>query len=223
MSHIKKSILIPAELQEQRFDNQHNETMDELTNDVVKKKKIRQTVDRIKRIMKIILKLAKINGYDTEGRVLNDEGNYVENSNILTLLNHAMTKGRILIGQSDFISILHKASVEPDLIVNENVRSKLLSLYNDKRTVDHEYNKFDNQSSIISDKNKIPFTNNEFNEPDIIVKKRRRENDSEIEDESPLKKTNWEVNKKKLLFIVLQFIYHSLLMTMKFCRRKMTN
>jgi hypothetical protein len=85
--------------------------------------------DKLTRLLKIILKLANIEGYNQEGKIKTPSGDYLMHSDIVSLLNHAMTVGRVLIGEQEFIKLLYKAQIEPDLIVNENVKSKLSNLY----------------------------------------------------------------------------------------------
>ena len=74
--------------------------------------------------MKILLKLAKINGYDLVGRVRNKNGSFINDSDLLDLINDAMSHGKLLLGQSEFINLLYEANVEPDLIINENIKAK---------------------------------------------------------------------------------------------------
>ena len=82
---------------------------------------------KILRQIKVILSLAKIGGYDDEGKIKDDYGNFIPNSDIATLLNYAMTPGRVMIGQDHFIKLLKKANVSPDLIINDNIRAKLIN------------------------------------------------------------------------------------------------
>jgi hypothetical protein len=85
--------------------------------------------DKTNRMLKIILKLASVNAYDETGRIKNTSGTSIENSDIVTLLNHALSKGTKLVAESEFVEMLHKGNVEPDLIINDNVRAKLEYLY----------------------------------------------------------------------------------------------
>jgi hypothetical protein len=78
----------------------------------------------------IIAKLADIKGYDKTYRIQTSDGSYMPNSNLITLITHAMSSGRVLYGEQEFIELLHKAGVEPELILNDNVRSKLIAFYN---------------------------------------------------------------------------------------------
>src|SRR5882672_1023893 len=79
--------------------------------------------------LKIILKLARIDAYNLDGQIKGADGQYMSRSDIIHLLQHSMTPGKLLIGEDEFVDLLHKANVEIDLIVNENVRSRLRQLY----------------------------------------------------------------------------------------------
>lgn len=90
--------------------------------------------DRLLRQLQIILKLAKINGYDISGRIRNQNGNFLSNSSILHLLSYAMTPSRVLIGEQEFIDLLLEANIEPDLLLNDNLRAKVVKKH--KQIVD---------------------------------------------------------------------------------------
>jgi len=77
--------------------------------------------------MRVISKVAMIRGYDDDGRILMENGRYMENSDIASLMFNAMSPGKLIIGEHEFINLLKKASVNPDLILNENIRYKLLN------------------------------------------------------------------------------------------------
>lgn len=90
-------------------------------------------IDKIQRLLKIVLKIADIKGYDYMWRIKTNDGKLVENSNIINLLLHAMSPGKLLIGEKEFIELLYKANVDPDLIINDNVKVKLTSLLENNR------------------------------------------------------------------------------------------
>ena len=83
---------------------------------------------KILKQIRVILGLAKIQAYDEVGRIRDSKGNFLPNSDIVTLLNNAMTPGRVLTGQDVFISLLKEAKIPPELITNDNVRAKLTGL-----------------------------------------------------------------------------------------------
>ena len=158
------------------------------------KKKNNSFIDKLSRIMKIFLKLANIKGYDIIGRVRNGNGDFVNDSDIIALINHSLTHGKLLLGQNEFINLLFEAKIEPELIINENIKSKLLNLYTDK-----------NENNIEN----LPVTNNveetSVDENPPVIKNRKRKIDSsddqvlseEIENKKPKnkkRKINWETN-----------------------------
>jgi len=145
---VKKMVAMPAELEniesntvtvnENVLENNtpisENNAIPRTKNEKRPKRIISQT-NKIINIMKILLKLAKIDGYDIIGRIRNNNGDFVKDSDLITLINHSMTNGRLLLGESEFIRLLHEAKVEPELIINENVKVKLLNLYNGKANI----------------------------------------------------------------------------------------
>ena len=83
--------------------------------------------DKIHRFIKVILRLAKYDSYDDEYRIKSENGDYVKRSNIVDLLTNSMSPGKILHGEEEFISLLARANVDPELLLNENIKSKLLN------------------------------------------------------------------------------------------------
>lgn len=73
----------------------------------------------------IILKLGRINGYDENRRVRDSNNTYVPGSDVTMLLTEAMTPKRVLVGMDEFIKMLYDTKVCPDVILNDDVRSKL--------------------------------------------------------------------------------------------------
>ena len=90
---------------------------------VIKKRK--NPVDKLHKLLNIILRLARIDSYDLYGRLKLEDGTIIQNSDIGHLLQHAMMPGKVLIGEQEFIKLLFKAQVEPDMIINDNIRAQL--------------------------------------------------------------------------------------------------
>lgn len=88
--------------------------------------------ERQHKFLKIILRLAAINGYDEEGRIKLADGTYMSQSDIVALLQHALSPGRNISGMNEFIALLREAKVSPDLLINETVKSMLLGHSNQK-------------------------------------------------------------------------------------------
>ena len=79
--------------------------------------------DRQTKILKVVLKLAKNGLYDHEGMFSLRNG---EKFDIVEHLMHCASPGRSIKGLDQFVDLLHKAGVDPDDIINHNVREMLL-------------------------------------------------------------------------------------------------
>lgn len=73
----------------------------------------------------IALRLGRIKGYDDTRRILGSDGKYISGSDVSMLIEEAMTPKRVLIGIDDFVKLLAKANVDPDSILNDNIKKKL--------------------------------------------------------------------------------------------------
>ena len=129
-----KMVLVPAESQNMIFDKQNysqfggNELPPE--NLIIEKpKRIDRNPEKIQKLLKIALKIALNNAYDENFNIKDSNGNPVSDSDIALLLNSAISPQRLLIGEEDFIRVLYESKVDPNWIVNENIRSKLLNYY----------------------------------------------------------------------------------------------
>ena len=85
---------------------------------------------KVPMIMRTVFNLALINGYDKQMRIRSSSGEFIPNSNLLDLLNHAMSVGKKLQATNEFIDLLAEAEVDPDWIINENVKQLLLTKLN---------------------------------------------------------------------------------------------
>ena len=134
MLSAKKVVLIPANSGMNQYGGgeTNEENVGVLTSDVKNKEdRIKTKIyDKIHRFIKIILKLARHVGYDNDLRIKLKNGKYLEKSNIVDLLTHAMSVGKVLYGENEFIELLADSDVDPELIINENVRSKLIHFKN---------------------------------------------------------------------------------------------
>jgi len=120
MDNARKMVLLPAEVSA-NYSPPHEKRQGSF-------KKEKKSLDKVFKIVSIALKLAKINAFDQDGRIRNDEGEIVPNSNMAILLQHAMKNGRVLVGEEEFIKLLQEANVTSDLILNDNIRNKLNQL-----------------------------------------------------------------------------------------------
>ena len=188
---VKKMVAMPAELEsDSRVDDNILINEPELTNisnkksDAMPKRRENFNAKFIK-VMKILLKLAKINGYDIIGQIRNKKGEFINGSDLISLILNAMSHGKLLLGESEFILLLKEANVEPELIVNENVRAKLMNIH----------------TKIIPEDNNLNNSKTESQLPSIyenrkIIKRKRMRDKSDLKSESaeepPSKKRRWE-------------------------------
>ena len=94
---------------------------------IEKTKRIERNPEKIQRLLKIALKIASLDAYDEDFKIKDSNGNPIEDSDIVALLNNAISNQKLLVGENDFIRLLFEAKVDPNWIVNENMRSKLLN------------------------------------------------------------------------------------------------
>jgi hypothetical protein len=161
------------------------QTGDVSTQTTPRKQKGHPTLERLINQLKIILKLAKIDAYDTNLKIKNEFGSYIENSNIINLLHNATVPSKVLLGQDAFIALLFKAKVEPELISNENIKTKLIRIYENQSNIENiepeVYSNIQNTNSQNIDIN-----------PTIRRDKRSLENsDDEESEEPPRKREKW--------------------------------
>ena len=135
MSLAKKVVLVPPandnNLNFQIGGGEIRENVGELRSKVLKSNKFKSKLyDKMQKFFIIILKLARKYGYDDALRIRLKNGSYLEKSNVIDLLNNAMSIGKVLYGETEFIELLQSSNINPDLIINDNVRKKLIQLSN---------------------------------------------------------------------------------------------
>ena len=67
-------------------------------------------------------------GYDENRRILGRDGKYIDNTDIIQLIQHAMSPGKILFGENEFLDLLQRSRVPTEFILNENVRHRMMSI-----------------------------------------------------------------------------------------------
>ena len=194
MQYAKKVTLIPHN--SERLD-QYGGAVDNTASEGILSSEIEPKVDKIKtkiydkihRFIKIILKLARNVGYDDDLRIKLKNGKYLDKSNIIDLLTHAMSVGKVLYGENEFIELLSDNRIDPDLIINGNVKLKLIQ-YNKKlienRMLEREYH---NTVQVADDR-----TTN-------VSKKRKNEDNNEDVTPPPKKKRTIEVRDGDTIYL----------------------
>ena len=169
MHSAKRVILIPAKLDQYGGGDDSDQMNGSLSLPVEKPTdKIKSKIyDKIHRFIKVILKLARNVAYDEDLRVKLKNGKYLEKSNIVDLLTHAMSVGKVLYGEEEFIQLLAESDVDPELIINQNVKLKLIQFKNKNKKY----------SRISEDENVIVRNNEEIvGEPNVRVKAVNKKN-----------------------------------------------
>lgn len=79
----------------------------------------------IRSVASIVLRLARINGFNEEHQIKGPDGRFMQNTDVLDLINYALKPGRTVNGLEAFISLLRSAKVPVSLIRNAQVLSLL--------------------------------------------------------------------------------------------------
>lgn len=87
-------------------------------------------ISRIHKILRLILKLAQVDAYDINFQIKSENGVPVPKSDVGRLTLQALSPGRVILGEEEFVRMLHKAGIYPDEIVNDQYKAKLSDLYN---------------------------------------------------------------------------------------------
>ena len=145
MEGVKKMTLVPFQRQQKEItDNQPTNV--KITD---KSNKLSQT-QVLLFAAKIFASLALIQAYDSLGRVKNDDGSFLDDSDIVNLIIYALTPGKPRKGETQFIHRLAEAKIPLEWIVNDDIKFKLQSIYSSgiKVSKDNE-NKVGNEDVIL--------------------------------------------------------------------------
>ena len=135
MNHSRKMILVP----EQSLKT-YNKLSKNTNNPSSSRTETDRDLNKIERILNIVLKLAIIGGYNEDFNIIGRNGDPIENSSIVTLINLALNHENARIGENDFIRLLHDSNVNPNWIINENLRSKLMNYRSNNNSNDNNNN-----------------------------------------------------------------------------------
>ena len=167
--------------------------------------------DKLLRILRIILKLASNKSYSDDGHLIwNNQ--VVPNTNITILINHAMTAGRLINGEDEFIKILHEANINPEDIINPNIQRKLSLKYSNTLSTPQENLHDDSIITETINDNDVELNYNDINDDNedqdlqvdhdyikpnqnktinINSNKRKRSSDIVNDNEPSSKRSNW--------------------------------
>ena len=144
MNHSRKMILVPE--QSLKTYNKLSKNSENNRNTRTQRTETNNDLSKIERILNIVLKLAIIGGYNEDFNIIGRDGNPINDSSIVTLINLALNHENARVGENDFIRLLHESNVNPNWIINENLKSKLRSYrQNDIESEESDVNNDDNK------------------------------------------------------------------------------
>lgn len=127
MRHAKKVMLVPQEGRGPEFNATELNTQEVSPLTHKKENSIRKyAYERELKRCKILLKLATYGGYNDLGRIKLPDGTFMEDSDIIPLLMHVLSPGRNIKGINEFVDLLHRSGVSPELVINASVRDMLM-------------------------------------------------------------------------------------------------
>ena len=85
--------------------------------------------DLLRRAIKLTLLLCRVQAFNENFEIKGRNGEYLKNTNIVEFLLDALSKAEPPAGRKDFLQLLYEAKVDPEIIVNADLRNQLESLY----------------------------------------------------------------------------------------------
>ena len=151
-------------------------------NNTMVKREIGGMKKRQSNILKIALILANKRAYNDKLQIKRRDGSFNQDSDLIKLLGLTQNKVKNITGLYDFIQQLQASKIDPDLILNENIKDKLIA-FKDKQPkplinrkinkakralnidLDESTSKFNKKSKKLMNRNswEIPFTESEEN------------------------------------------------------------
>lgn len=118
MEHAKMMTLTPIEAHP-------TITQPQIEEPIKRPEKIKIDPLKKKSLTQIALKIAGIGGYDDDLRIKTLSGKPMNDTNIIGLILHSLTPMENTNGLTEFVDLLYRAKVNPDLIKNADVRMML--------------------------------------------------------------------------------------------------
>ena len=142
-------------------------------------------------LLRVMSKIANVNGYDETGRIRDKSGNFINKTDIAVLLLNAMLPGKLIVGANHFVSLMREAQVNPDWILNENIRYKLMSSSDQLVKVEEV-----KESQVIVTKSTSPEPNIELSATPVKGTKRKVEFHEEIGEPTKAKRRIFYPNRE---------------------------
>lgn len=132
MANLRKVVMTPyvSDEETELFDEQSGGNIIEPPNQTIpqtepKNRIKRYAMDRQRKLLKIILRLASVNGYDSQERIKLRNGTYLDQSDVVSLLLYTLSPGKKVVGLEEFVELLKEAGVTSEMVINENVKAML--------------------------------------------------------------------------------------------------
>ena len=79
----------------------------------------------LNQLLPLILKLAKIEGFNDVGEIKNDEGNFIPGTSVIDLIKASLSDAPVETVNESFIKLLIKAGVNPSQVKNITIKERL--------------------------------------------------------------------------------------------------
>ncbi|RWR99203.1 hypothetical protein B4U79_05222, partial [Dinothrombium tinctorium] len=149
----------------------------------------RNVIEKFENIIHIILKLSLIQGFNENGEIRNKFGSYLNGTSLHSLIKECLSENKVLNGENEFISLLVESNVNPDLIINEKIRQKMLSIKNSLKNDAETIAKVTKKVEDLTKTSKRKYD-------EIEDENHEKDEDINIEDNVPSKKIKQEVQEK---------------------------
>ena len=80
----------------------------------------------------IVAKLALINAFNSSFNILSRNGEYLQGSNVVDLVDYTLKKEKNIPRVDDFVWLLHRANIPPEMITNQMIKHKLINIQSAK-------------------------------------------------------------------------------------------
>lgn len=212
MEHSQKVLLTPSEsgkVRIQPFETEKIEVSEDMKEDKKKGNRIREhALERNRRLIGIVLKLAEIKGYNDKFQIRNTDGRYLPNSDVITLVLHSISQGRSLEGLREFAALLKEANVNPEFITNENVRALMKApIHRSTPQIDIKPTVTSQLSEPVSRKRKVEYLDaNEIDPRDVplperpiaVARKRVLAREEDSANPPKIRKFDWDGSDSEL-------------------------
>jgi hypothetical protein len=128
MNYSRKMILMPSDVYEnQQVGSAGPQAIQEAAIPSDQPPIVDRHMNKIYKLLSIVLKIALKNGYNDDYRINDAEGNPIVKTNVAKLVQYAISPDKAIVGENDFVRLLYDSNVDPNWIVNQRLRNKLLN------------------------------------------------------------------------------------------------